>query len=237
MVKFWVGFALLIAAFATVSYWSPSGLGSPGDFHLSVGGGSGERGSGVAKTESRQVGEFSSIHAEGAGTLDVEVGPGKTGRTVEVSTDDNLIDLITTEVRDGVLEVSAVGSISPRSDLRLKVAVPALAGIHLEGANRLNLRIDTPGNFDLHIEGAGRVRAAGKVGTLTLHSEGAGDVEANELVAGTVDVQIEGAGKARVNATDNLNAKIEGAGLITYSGDPKNVQKAIDGFGRIRKAE
>ena len=125
---------------------------------------------------------------------------------------------------------------SPRSGLRLKVSVPALAGIHLEGANHLNLNIDSPADFDLHLEGAGRVKAAGKVGHLSVHSEGAGDIDAAELVASAVDVHIEGAGKAKVNATESLKAHIEGAGVVTYSGEPKKVEKNIEGIGRISKA-
>ena len=236
MVKFWVGFALIVAAIATLSHCDSVVTGRPFDVHFNFGSGSGERGSGVARTETRQVAEFRSIHAEGVGTLDVEVKAGQTGRSLEITTDDNLLGLVTTDVRDGVLEVTQVTNFSPRSDLRLKVSVPALAGIHLEGANRLNLNIDSPADFDLHMEGAGRVKAAGKVGRLSLHSEGAGNIDAAELVASEVDVRIEGAGKARVNATESLKARIEGAGVITYSGDPKMVEKNIEGIGRIGKA-
>jgi hypothetical protein len=56
-------------------------------------------------------------------------------------------------------------------------------------------------------------------------------------VARVVDVHIEGAGKARVNATESLKAWIEGAGVITYSGEPKTVEKTIDGIGRIKKVD
>jgi hypothetical protein len=237
MVKFWVWFALIVAAIATVSHCDSSVLGSPFNVHFSFGPDGGERGSGVARTETRQIGEFQSIHVEGAGTLDVEVKSGQTERSLAITSDDNLLSLITTEVKDGVLEISPAVSMSPSTGLRLKVSVPALAGIHLEGANHLNLNIDSPADFDLHLEGAGRVKAAGKVGHLNLHSEGAGSIDAAELVAGSVDVHIEGAGKATVNATESLKATIEGAGVITYSGDPKKVEKNIEGIGRIRKAD
>ena len=236
MVKFWVGFAFIVAAIATLSHCDSTSIGSPFNFHFTLGPGSGEPGSGVAKSETRQIGDFQSIHAEGAGTLDVEVKSGQTGRSLEITADDNLLSLITTEVKDGVLEVTPAISMSPRSGLRLKVSVPALVGIHLEGANHLNLNIDSPADFDLHIEGAGRVKAAGKVGRLTMHSEGAGNIDAAELVASAVDVHIEGAGKAKVNATESLKAHIEGAGVITYSGEPKKVEKNIEGIGRISKA-
>ena len=237
MVKFWVGFALLVAVIASLSNCDSMVIGNPFSVNLRLGGDGGERGNGVARSETRQRAEFRSIHAEGAGTLDVEVRTGQSGRSVEITADDNLLGLIGTEVVDGVLEVSPTISISPSTGLRLKVAVPVLDGIHLEGANHLNLQIDSAADFDLHLEGAGRVKAAGKVARLNLHSEGASTIDAAELVARVVDVHIEGAGKARVNATESLKAWIEGAGVITYSGEPKTVEKTIDGIGRIRKAD
>ena len=236
MVKFWVGFALLVAAIGTLSHCDSPAVGYPFNMHFNFGHHDGQSGSGVARTESRNLGEFSSIHAEGMGTLDVEVRSSLTSRSVELTSDDNLIGLLATEVRDGVLEVTPTVNISPSTGMRLKVSVPSLAGIHLEGANHLNLNIDSPGEFTLHIEGAGKVKAAGKVGSLIIHSEGAGTIDAAELVAGTVDVRIEGAGRARVNATETLKASIEGAGVITYSGDPKTVDRNIEGIGRIARA-
>ena len=236
MVNFWVGFALLVAVIASLSHCGSTVTGSPFSSHISFGSFSSERGSGVARSESRVIGEFQRIHVEGMGTLEVQVNSGQSGRSLEITADDNLLSFITTKVSDGVLEVSSSASFSPNSDLRVKVSVPALAGIHLEGANRLNLTIDSPADFALHIEGAGRVKAAGKVGRLSLHSEGAGSIDAAELVAGAVDVHIEGAGKAKVNATESLKAQIEGAGVITYLGEPKTVEKNIEGIGRISKA-
>lgn len=198
MVKFWVGFALIVAAIASLSHCDSTVTGSPFNLHFTFGSGSGERGSGVARSETRPIGDFQGIHVEGAGTLDVEVKSGQTEPSLEISADDNLLSLITTEVKDGVLEVSPAVSLSPRSGLRLKVVVPALAGIHLEGANYLNLNIVSPADFDLHIEGAG---------------------------------------KAKVNATERLKAHIEGAGVVTCSGEPKKVEKNIEGIRRISKTD
>lgn len=237
MVRFWVGFALIVATLASLSHCETFAGATPFDFRFNFGSGSNQRGSGIAKSESRELAEFTGIHAEGAGTLDVEVRRGLSSRTITLSTDDNLLSQISTEVVDGILEVSPLVSISPIFGMKLKVAVPSLSNIHLEGANDLNLTIDSPDDFTLHIEGAGKIKANGRVGRLTVHSEGAGSIDAANLVATDVDVHIEGAGKARVNVTGTLKAHIEGAGLVTYAGEPKTVEKIIEGIGRIRKAD
>ena len=235
MVRFWVTFALIVAAIGAVSHLDAFALINPFSLNLSASSFSGERGSGVTKSETRKVTAFTRIHAAGVGVLDVDVKPGNAGGTLEISADDNLLGFFSTEVVDGILEVTQTANLSPKSRLGLRVSVPALEAIHLEGANTLNLTIESTGEFELHLEGAGRARISGKVGTFSVHSEGAGSVDASELVAKEVEVTLEGAGKARVHATEAMRGRIEGAGVISYAGDPKTVEKVIEGVGRISR--
>jgi hypothetical protein len=72
-----VGFELLVAVIASLSNCDSMVIGNPFSVKLRLGGDGGERGSGVARSETRQMAEFRSIHAEGAGTLDVEVRTGQ----------------------------------------------------------------------------------------------------------------------------------------------------------------
>jgi len=236
MVKFWVAFALIVAAVGALSSIEAFAWINPFRLNLSSASFGGERGSGNTKSEVRKVGAFSKIHAQGAGTLEVDVKPGNAGGSLEVSADDNLLGVFATEVVDGVLEVNQTANVSPRSRLAIRLAVPSLEAVHLEGANTLNLTIDSGGPLEVHLEGAGRAHLSGKVGAFSVHSEGAGSVDASELVSPKVDVTIEGAGRARVNATESLKGHIAGAGTITYLGDPKTVEREIEGIGRIARA-
>ena len=234
MVKFWLVLAFVIATVGTLSQCRGRLHDHP--FDVTFGSDRQEQGSGVSAAETRTVGDFARIHSEGSVVIDVQVKEG-VARTVEVRTDDNLLSMIRTEVLDGVLEIVAVSGIDANNDVHIKVTTPSLEAIHLEGANRLALDIASAGEIDVHIEGAGRMRATGRVGKLTVHSEGAGTIEAAELVAKSVDVHIEGAGRATVNATHALKARIEGAGLVRYAGNPSNVEKTIDGIGRVTQAD
>ena len=145
--------------------------------------------------------------------------------------------MVHTEVKAGVLEISPAAGFHLFNDVHIKVTAPTLAGIHLEGANKLILDIDSANDLDLHIEGAGRIRANGRVRRLTVHSEGAGAIDAADLKAKDVEVHIEGAGRATVHATDSLKARIEGAGIVRYSGNPKSVEKDVEGIGRISRLD
>src|SRR4051812_13030337 len=115
MVRFWVAFALLVAAVGALSSIDALAWINPFRLNLSSASFGGERGSGAARSEVRKVGAFSSIHADGAGTLDVDVRPGNPGGALEISADDNLLGLFSTEVVDGVLEITQTANMSPRS--------------------------------------------------------------------------------------------------------------------------
>jgi hypothetical protein len=239
MVRFWVGFALFIAAVATVAHY----LGAPGDrVRAAFDSGrmtsakSAEHVSSEVATQARQVGEFTRIHAEGASVIEVEVREGLAAG-VEVKTDENLLPAVHTEVIAGVLEISPDAGFKPHGDLHIKVTAPALAGIHLEGANKLTLTIHSRAPIELHSEGAVRIRAAGRVDAVTMRGEGASVVDARELIARSVDVRLEGAGRATVHATERLKARIEGAGVVRYAGNPTNVDKEVDGIGHISRIE
>jgi Putative auto-transporter adhesin, head GIN domain len=66
----------------------------------------GLRGSGVAASASRVVAAFSAVDLAGSSVLAVRVGA---QQAVVVHADDNLIDLVTTDVEDGTLVVGTSG--------------------------------------------------------------------------------------------------------------------------------
>src|SRR5258708_5843063 len=63
----------------------------------------GEKGSGTPKTEVREVGAFTSVKLEGSLRADIAAGG---AQHVEISGDDNIVALMTTEVTDQRLRVA-----------------------------------------------------------------------------------------------------------------------------------
>src|SRR5437899_11659560 len=82
--------------------------------------GSGVRGSGVLKTEKRDFAPFKSIESDGA--YEIEVNCQKPF-SVEIEGDDNVLPLIKTEVRDGVLYIKSPQPYSTRQPVTLRIAV------------------------------------------------------------------------------------------------------------------
>ena len=88
-------------------------------------------GSGVRKTEQRDLKSFSAIDTTGAYTVDVTC---QKPAGVEVEADDNILPLIKTEVRDGTLFVSNDQEFHSSKIPSLRISVPDLSQLTNSGA-------------------------------------------------------------------------------------------------------
>jgi hypothetical protein len=197
------------------------------------GAGCGTRGSGVAATETREVGQFSTIHSEGA--LNVIVHVGSDAQKVVLSGDDNILPEIETRVRGDKLVLEHEDWLRPDLPLVIEIWTPSLAGIEVSGASDVEVDGLSGGQFDLDLSGASDAELRGKVDRLDVDVSGAGDVDAAWLEATMVVVDMSGAGEAKVWATQTLEVDVSGAGRVVYWGDPGDVRQDISGAGSVTK--
>ena len=189
-------------------------------------------GSGVSKVEKRNVQAFTSVDLSGA--LEVEITAQK-DLSVEIEGDDNILPLITTEVKGGVLTVGNSQSISTKSKLRLKISVPSLNGISSSGASEIVASGIRSDDFKIDTSGASNLRISGEAKTLDVEMSGAGDVDAKDLRAQKVTVNSSGAASADVYASEELSVNVSGAGNVNYYGNPKVINEDKSGAGTITK--
>ena len=189
-------------------------------------------GSGISKVEKRNVPLFTSVDLSGA--LEVEITVQK-DLSVEIEGDDNILPLITTEVKGGVLTVSNSQSISTKSKLRLRISVPNLDGISSSGASDIVASGIKSDDFRIDTSGASNLQISGETKMLEVDMSGAGEVDAKDLRAQKVTVASSGAAQADVYATEELSASVSGAGNINYYGNPKVFKEDKSGAGTITK--
>lgn len=189
-------------------------------------------GSGVSKVEKRNVPAFTSIELSGA--FEVEITAQK-DLSVEIEGDDNILPLITTEVKGGVLTVGNSKSISTKSKLRLKISVPNLDGISASGASDIVASGVKSDDFRIDTSGASSIQVSGETKTLEVEMSGAGEVDAKDLRAQKVSATSSGAASADVYASEELSASVSGAGNINYYGNPKVLKEDKSGAGNITK--
>ncbi|MGC9358229.1 MAG: head GIN domain-containing protein [Anaerolineae bacterium] len=211
------------------------------------------RGSGNMVEETREVSGFSSVTLAGFGNLYIEVGETE---SLRIEAEDNLIDRITAEVRDNVLEIGWERGFVPvpSESVNYYLTVERLDTVTLDGAGNIEAEglmadafevvVNGAGNVEIgeldveslrvEISGAGDIDVSGTTETQTVMLNAAGNYNAEDLECQEAMVEINGLGSATVRASDTLDATINGAGSINYYGDP-TVRQSINGVGDINR--
>jgi hypothetical protein len=209
-------------------------------------------GSGTLKQESREVPDFTSVEVGSAISATVRVGP---KAPIVLEGDDNLLPLITTEVRDGrlVVAVQSGENLRPSRPIAVTITTPELSGVAASGAAKLDavaapakrFAIDASGaanvtvrevdaeTITIDLSGATRVTLAGKAKSATLGVSGASNLKAAGLTAGSVEVDVSGASDVEVGATAAVKGELSGASNLRVVGSPAVQQVAISGASRV----
>jgi hypothetical protein len=191
--------------------------------------GNGEQGDGVAKTETREVTEFTEIQVDGTVKLDLAAGPLD---KLTITGDQNLLPLIATEVVGGRLVIHEAKPVHSKTPLVVSVHAPAVARIDTSGvANVVASGLQGP-MFTFTSSGVTDSQLSGQVDSLEIQSGGAGSVRAAGLAAKQVHVTVSGAGTVEVDATEKLKADVSGVGTVKYRGAPA-VEKNVTGVGTV----
>lgn len=193
---------------------------------------SGIPGDGVIKTESRPASSFAKVDATGGYTIKWSSGP----PAVSVSTDQNLLPHIKTTITGDTLRIDADASLSPSKTIALDISSPSLASVTLTGGIQFTADQISGKSFKVKSAGASDISLAGVIETLSVELNGASHVRAKALKAQFATLTMNGASDARVNVSDDLNATINGAGSVTYSGTPKKLEKSVNGVGTIQSS-
>jgi Putative auto-transporter adhesin, head GIN domain len=191
------------------------------------------KGSGILKTETRLVEKFTAISVSGSASIVIE----QTGQeSLELTADDNLLPLFTSEVRDGTLILGVTdGKVSWKGKgPRFKVTVSELKKIKVSGAGSVNATKLDSDSLTISLSGAADGYIAGRSNNLSISISGAGSLNAVDLQTKRATVIVSGAGDVTVNASDELDARVSGAGDIWYVGSPR-LQSRVSGAGTIKQ--
>jgi hypothetical protein len=193
----------------------------------------GIHGNGKITTEQRSVNEFSEIDA--SGTVEVEWRSG--APALSITTDENLLSHVSSEIVGNRLRIKSHGNPWPTHGIKVLASSPTRAAAKLSGATQLIANQLAGQQFAVESTGAARVTLDGKVDTLLMETTGASKVDAGTLQTKNAEISTTGAAKVEVAVTDSLKVSITGAGKVTYIGNPPNIEKHVTGAGSIRHKE
>ena len=193
----------------------------------------GIRGNGHIKSEERSLVSFVNLDAGGAFEIEWQNG----SPALRITTDENLLRYVESNVSDDTLHLRTRGHIWPTHGIKVVISSPIRAGGKIRGAVKLTAKQLSGPIFALEAKGASRVSLDGSVDRLLVDMIGASQLTAAGLQAKTAEISTTGAGDAEVAVSDMLKVAITGAGKVTYSGNPPTIKKQITGAGSIRHKE
>lgn len=211
----------------------------------------GVKGNGNVQTEERDVSDFSGIKVSGAYTIYLSQD---NECSLKVVADENILKLIKTEVKNGVLYIKNKESIRDTKKMELHICFKNLRFLKASGAislknasalkfDELNIEVNGASSAKLELSanklsidnsGASSINLKGKAKELDIEISGAGSVNAVNLKVQEARVDISGVGTGKVYVEDKLNVSISGIGSVKYKGNPK-VTSDISFLGVLRK--
>jgi len=212
-------------------------------------------GSGVVRTETRQLPDFTAVSVDYPADVVIQQGD---VQSASVEAEDNLLPQLATRVSGGILYIEDrqpfATRVDPTRPVKITLTVkdlhqlncPSAGTVSIEGLQTDSLHLSASGaghvaltglvvstlTFDL--SGAGSVDAGGSAGSLDLGISGFGSFNGSQLAAQRADVDISGAGSATLWVKDQLSANISGVGSVNYYGSPK-VSRNISGLGGVNR--
>ncbi len=213
--------------------------------------GSGKRGNGVIAEDRREVTEeFTAISANEG--IDVYVTQDREF-DILVEADENIIDLIGTDIRNGKLKIHAIENIG-RATKKVYVTLPDISmlkstsGADLitrEGIEADEITLDASSGADLRVQlsadmvyadtsSGASIRISGEANTLYADASSGADIRAGEFKVKTCEADASSGADIRVNVSDRLVADASSGADIKYTGDA-SVKKNKSVSGSVRK--
>jgi hypothetical protein len=189
-------------------------------------------GSGTIISNERAVAHFTSINA--TGDYDIEIVC-QQNQNFELTGDDNIIPLVVANVKDEILYIKPHRAFNPSKRVRLKIIVPTLDSISIEGSSNLQITEVKNDRLDMELNGTGKIYIAGEARAFNLSMTGTGYANVKELKTERASVSNTGTGNIDVFVTEELLANVNGTGNINYYGNTKIVNKNVSGTGGVWK--
>ena len=212
------------------------------------------KGNGNVTTITRSTSDYDGVKC--AGSFDYVLVAGEEGN-IKIEGEENLLEYIVTEVKDGNLVVKVENHMNLQSSRNntIKVTIPFrdISNVSLAGSGDLwnedvittnDMKVALAGSGDLilkieashtkaSIAGSGDLTLKGSTNSLDANVAGSGDFHGFDLQANNTDVSVSGSGDAEVVCRENLKARVAGSGGIEYKGNPKTEDTKVAGSGSI----
>jgi hypothetical protein len=212
-----------------------------------------ENGNGNVTTQERAVNQdFDKVR--GSSGIDVYLTEGSKNKIV-VEADENLIDLIETNISNGKLTIRSSKNIGRSKAKKVHVtfiklsSIEASSGADIIGKSVIKnetISLDCSSGADLEVEvfakelyaetsSGADLDVSGKASTMYANASSGSELNAKNLNTITCNAKASSGADIIVTVQDKINAKASSGGDVRYYGDPVSVSKKDGKSGNIRK--
>lgn len=217
-----------------------------GDFN------SGEKGNGIVTTDTRPVNENFTAVTSSEG-LEVYVTQADEFK-IKVEADENIIDLIGTDIKNGNLKIYAIKNIG-NATKKVFVSLPEIS--ELKSSSGSHLKVESPITAgSLHIDASSgailyaaitadqvtidgssgaNMTLLGKAKSSTIAASSGANISAKDLVTQFCDAASSSGGNITIHVSESLTADASSGGNISYSGKAQvTSKKSVSGSVTFR---
>ncbi|MCW5516967.1 head GIN domain-containing protein [Muriicola sp. Z0-33] len=213
--------------------------------------GDGKKGNGVIAEDRREVTEEFTVVKASEG-IDVYVTQADEFE-ITIEADENIIDLIGTDIKDGRLRVHAIENIG-RATKKVYVSLPEITGLYSSSgadlvaknaieANKISL--DASSGSDLEVElfadevdastsSGADIKVSGEANYFVADASSGSDIKARSFLVKKCTAEASSGADISVNVSESLTANASSGADISYSGDA-TVQKRKSVSGSVHK--
>ncbi len=213
--------------------------------------GAGKKGNGEVVKDKREVNEDFTVVSASEG-LDVYVSQGS-DYEITIEADENIIDLIGTDIRDGKLKVHAIENIG-RATKKIYVTLPEVTALYSSsGADLVSqgsiqtdkISLDASSGSDLNVEltadevdasssSGADIRLTGQANLFYADASSGSDIKAKDFLVKKCNANASSGADITVNVSESLTADASSGADISYTGDA-SVQKKKSVSGSVHK--
>lgn len=209
--------------------------------------GDGKRGNGVVTDDRREITDNFTVVSASEG-LDVYVTQAEEFEIL-VEADENIIDLIGTDISNGKLRIHAIENIG-KATKKVFVSLPVITGLETSSGADLStgsliradrISLEASSGSDLHVEIAADeveadtssgadIRISGEAKLFYAHASSGSGISARDFAVETCNADASSGADIDLNVSESLTAEASSGADISYTGDPSvQQQKSVSG--------
>lgn len=189
------------------------------------------QGQGPRVSQTIELASFEGIDFQVAGEVSISQGD---EQRVEVRAQQNIIDLLNADVRQGVWDIGFRECVRDTGPVEVDIIVPNVDSIELSGSGDMVAELSTDAITTI-LRGTGNVGLSGNSANHAITLSGSGNINAFELLTERTSITLSGIGDVQVSAREQLTVVLSGGGDVFYKGNP-GLDITVSGLGNVINA-